>query len=89
MIERNVAINNPTGLHLRPAGVLCNLANSFSCSVNFRVGEDADVYNAKSIICVLGAGVKYGDSITIICDGADEQIAVDTIVSRIESGLEE
>lgn len=89
MISRTIDIKNPTGLHLRPAGVLCNLANHYECSVKFRVGDDPDIFNAKSIICVLGAGVKYGDSITIICEGADEEQAAETIAAKIESGLEE
>ena len=43
----------------------------------------------KSVLSVLGACVKSGDEITLICDGEDEQAAIDALASLIESGLGE
>ena len=34
------------------------------------------------------AGVKTGDELEIICEGADEQEALNAIVALFESGLE-
>ena len=36
MVSAKVVIKNPTGLHLRPAGILCKEAMNFKSSVNFR-----------------------------------------------------
>lgn len=36
MITKKVKITNPTGLHMRPAGIFCNKASEFECSVRFR-----------------------------------------------------
>jgi len=41
------------------------------------------------VLSVLGACVKRGDEITLICDGEDEQAALDALVALIESGLGE
>ncbi|MBQ2425058.1 MAG: HPr family phosphocarrier protein, partial [Lachnospiraceae bacterium] len=67
MVSQNVIIKNPTGLHLRPAGTLCNEALRVPCSVKFQFGNT--VANAKSVLSVLGACVKSGDEITLICEG--------------------
>ena len=51
---------------------------------------DEDVAaNAKSVLSVLGACVKSGDEIELICDGEDEKEAMDAMVSAIADGLGE
>ena len=87
MVSQCVKIINPTGLHLRPAGILCKEALRFPCSVKFQFGNT--VANAKSVLSVLGACVKSGDEITIMCDGTDEEKALTEMVALIESGLGE
>ena len=87
MVSQKVVIINPTGLHLRPAGVLCNEAMKFSSKVTFRHGND--VSNAKSVLSVLGACIKYGSEIELICEGEDEEAALEAMVKIVESGLGE
>ncbi len=87
MVSQKVVITNPTGLHLRPAGVLCNEAMKFTSRVTFRHGND--VSNAKSVLSVLGACIKYGCEIELICEGEDEEAALAAMVSVVESGLGE
>lgn len=87
MVSQKVVIMNPTGLHLRPAGVLCNEAMKFPCKVTFRHGND--VSNAKSVLSVLGACIKSGSEIELICEGEDEEAALQAIVKAVEDGLGE
>jgi phosphocarrier protein len=87
VVSQKVKIINPTGLHLRPAGNLCNEAMKYKCKVTFDYwGNTA---NAKSVLSVLGACIKSGNEITLICDGEDEQEALKALVAYIESGLGE
>lgn len=88
MITKKVKIVNPTGLHLRPAGVLCDTAMEYSCKVTFKTENNYEA-NAKSVLGVLGACVKSGEEIEIICDGDDEEEALSAVVEAIESGLGE
>ena len=74
MVSKKVTIKNPTGLHLRPAGELCKTAMQFK---------------AKSVLSVLGACVKSGDEIELICEGEDEEEALKKMVEAIEAGLGE
>ena len=87
MVSQKVVITNPTGLHLRPAGVLCNEAMKFSSKITFRHGDD--VSNAKSVLSVLGACIKYGCEIELICEGEDEEAALLAMVKLVEGGLGE
>ena len=88
MVSRKVKISNPTGLHLRPAGVFCKTAMDFQCSLKFRTDERG-ISNAKSVLSILGACVKCGDVLEIICDGEDEEKALDTMIKAVEEGLGE
>lgn len=87
MVSKKVVIENPTGLHLRPAGILCKEAMQFKSLItfNFRGGTA----NAKSVLSVLGACIKSGAEIELVCEGEDEEIALKTLVDAIESGLGE
>ena len=88
MIRHKVTITNPTGLHLRPAGIFCNVASRYKCKVEF-VYDDNISANAKSVLSVLGACVKAGDEIELICDGEGEEEAMEAMVEAVESGLGE
>ena len=84
MVSQKVIIKNPTGLHLRPAGILCKEAMKFKSLITFSFrGNTA---NAKSVLSVLGACVKCGDEIEFCCDEAE---ALHSLVAAIENGLGE
>lgn len=87
MVSQKVVIKNPTGLHLRPAGILCKEAMKFKSLITFKYGENTA--NAKSVLSVLGACIKSGDELEFFCEGEDEEIALKTIVEVIEGGLGE
>ena len=78
MVNKKVTVKNPTGLHLRPAGILCNEAMKYQSQITF-------VY----VLSVLGACVKCGDEIELTCEGIDEQEALENLVAAIDSGLGE
>ena len=87
MVSQKVVIKNPIGLHLRPAGILCKVAMQFRSQVTFKYREN--VANAKSVLSVLGACIKAGDEIELICDGEDEAEALQAVITAIENGLGE
>ena len=86
MVSKKVTIKNPTGLHLRPAGILCRTAMLYKSNIALQHKEVSA--NAKSVLSVLGAGVRAGDELEITCEGTDEQEAMEAIVKLFESGLE-
>ena len=87
MVSQKVIIKNPTGLHLRPAGILCKEAMNFKSLITFQYrGNTA---NAKSVLSVLGACIKCGDEIELVCEGEDEEKGLAYLVQMIEDGLGE
>ena len=87
MVSQKVKITNPTGLHLRPAGIFSNIANKFECRITFEY--ENSIANAKSVLSILGAGIKSGDEILLICEGEEEEKALKAKIEAIESGLGE
>lgn len=91
MVNRTVKIKNPTGLHLRPAGLFCKTAMQYSSKITIHKQtkyEDVTA-NAKSVLSVLGACIKSGDEIEIICEGPDEEQAIRSMVQLVEDGIGE
>lgn len=87
MVHQTIRISNPTGLHLRPAGRLCEVALRYESAVTFRHGDTTA--NAKSLLSVLGACIKYGDEVEFICEGPDEEEALAAVTAAIRGGLGE
>ncbi len=87
MVRKRIVINNISGLHLRPTGMLCNMAIRFQSTIHFEFNNG--VTNVKSVLSVLGACVKAGDEIELVCEGPDEEEALAAMIQLIESGLGE
>lgn len=91
MTSKKVIIKNPTGLHLRPAGLFCKTAMQYASKISVvkKTKTEDITANAKSVLSVLGACIKNGDEIEIICDGEDEEEALTKMVEIVEDGLGE
>ena len=76
MISAQVTIHTPHGLHLRPAGELAEEALKYRC----RVKE----ISAKSLLGILSLCIRQDTEITVVCDGMDEQEALEGMVQFIE-----
>lgn len=87
MVNASTVIKNPSGLHLRPAGILCKEALLYKSKISFKIRTTTA--NAKSVLSVLGACVKSGDEITFVCEGPDEEKALAAMVKIVEDGLGE
>ncbi|MDK2809145.1 MAG: HPr component phosphorylation site, partial [Clostridiales bacterium] len=49
------------------------------------IQSDKKTVNGKSVLSVLGAGIKCGDTITIVCDGAGEETALEKLTLLLKS----
>jgi phosphocarrier protein HPr len=81
VIERTVTIVNRLGLHARAAAKLVTAATPFESDV--RVRKDGREVSGKSIMGVMMLAAAKGSQITIIADGSDEQLAVDTLATLV------
>lgn len=87
MYVKEVTVQNQVGLHSRPATFFIQKSNEFKASI--WVEKEERRVNAKSLLGVLSLGILGGTTIRIIADGIDEQVAVESLVSLVESGFTE
>lgn len=85
MFVKDVMVQNQVGLHARPATFFIQKANEFKSSI--WIEREERRVNAKSLLGILSLGIVGGTAIRIIADGADEQLAVDSLVDLVESGF--
>lgn len=85
MVAKRVVVAEPSGLHLRPAGKLCELSLKYQSKIQIRKGDSTA--NAKSVLGLLAARVQQGDEIEIICDGTDEEEALAALVKAVQEGF--
>ena len=87
MVSGTVVVRNESGLHLKPAARFCDEALKYRSTITFTFANMTA--NAKSVLSVLGACVKSGDEIEIVCNGADEEEALANLCKLISEGLED
>lgn len=81
MKKFDFVINDPDGLHARPAANFCKTANEFKSDIN--IIKDGETYEGKSILMVLSMGAVQGDKLEITVDGIDEEEAVKELIKTL------
>ncbi len=78
-------IQDESGIHARPAGLLVRVAQKYSSDI--RIHDGARSADLKRIFAVMGLGIKKGDSITILVSGEDEVPATQALEEFIRVNL--
>lgn len=87
MLSKKFKITHPDGLHLRPATVLCSHSIEFKSNITLKTSNKS--VNAKSVLGLLSALIRYGDDVELICDGPDEDQAMELLGRLFEMGFDE
>lgn len=87
MVKEEVVVIAKSGLHARPANMLIKTAQHFESKVEIEV--ENKIFNAKSLIGILAAGVDCGTKISVVCTGSDETDACRAVVDLIAGGMGE
>jgi phosphocarrier protein len=85
MVSAKVIINNPQGLHARPAGIVAKAASK--CSSDTFLIHDNKRVQMKSILNIMAAALKFGTEIEIECTGETEQADLEKLVSVFENDI--
>lgn len=83
MISKELEIINKLGLHARASTKLTQAAGKFSSEV--WITRNGRRVNAKSIMGVMMLAAAKGSIVTLEANGTDEIVAIDTLVSLINS----
>lgn len=87
MVTREVTIVNPLGLHARAAARFVRLASQYTATV--RVAKGPRELDGKSILGLLLLGAARGSTITIRTEGADAELAADSLAALVADGFGE
>lgn len=78
-------VQDPQGIHARPAGLLAAKAGEFKSTIIIKSkGKEAD---AKKLIRLMTLGVKQGDLLEITVEGEDEELAATELASFLAEKL--
>ncbi|WP_028579485.1 phosphoenolpyruvate--protein phosphotransferase [Desulfogranum japonicum] len=86
-ISIDVVVNNPHGLHARPATYFVDVATDYASDVF--VEYDGNTGNGKSLASLLKLGVTPGKKIRIHAKGADADRVLSNLKKAVDSGLGE
>lgn len=85
MKEFQYVIQDPVGLHARPAGLLVKQAGGFQSKVTVMCnGKSAD---ARKLIMLMSLGIKQGMEVTCQIEGEDEEAAVEALQKFFQENL--
>lgn len=85
MKEFEFVVNDPQGIHARPAGLLVKEAKKFESNIS--VFKGARKGNLKKIFTVMALGVKQGETIKVQVEGADEEQAASTVEAFLKENF--
>lgn len=78
MVEKTVEVLLESGLQARPAAQFVQQANRYSSDLFLE--KDGKKINAKSIMGLMSLAITQGETVTIIADGPDEEVALNDLV---------
>ena len=82
-------VDNPLGLHARPAMLLAQKADEFSSVIKIGRKDRADLVDAKSIMHLLMLAATQGTSLEIVAEGTDEAEAANALADLVRTRFEE
>ena len=86
MVKDMIVIENETGLHARPATEISKEAMKYKSDIKFVV--NGKMANAKSPLMIMAAGIKSKSEMEIICDGEDEEEALEGLKTVIKNQID-
>lgn len=89
MLDAQVKVINPLGLHARAAAQLVRLVGKFKSSVKLKRDDNNVIADAKSILSVLTLAAAQGTKLKIEVEGADEQKALQAVEEIFSNGFGE
>ena len=85
MKEFTHVINDPLGLHARPAGMLVKACAGYASSVS--ITSPTGKADAKRLMAVMRLAAKQGMELTVSVDGADEEKAAAELQAFLQANL--
>ena len=86
MKQFNYVINDPLGLHARPAGMLAKLAKPYADTV-ISVTKGDKTVKASQLMKLMSLAAKNGDEVTVTVEGPEEEAAFEAVKAFFDANL--
>ena len=86
MQQFNYVINDPLGLHARPAGLLAKLAKPYADTV-ITVTKGDKTVKASQLIKLMSLAAKNGDEVVVAAEGPQGEEAIAALKAFFQENL--
>ena len=84
MVQREAYVKSRYGIHARPAFAIHSEASKYQdTEIRLIDPEDNSEVDAKSILSILGMGMKCGEKLIVIAKGNQEEEAAESVAKTI------
>ena len=87
MVTRKMTVQNVIGFHARPISMLIDEKRKFRSKVTISKGMASS--DLEDVMALLKMQCRYGDEISVTCEGDDELACLEALADLIESKLGE
>ncbi|KFI47487.1 HPr family phosphocarrier protein [Bifidobacterium biavatii] len=84
MVTRTITINDPVGIHARPAAQFAQAVTASGCTVTI-AKQGGNPVPAGSILSVMGLGIKQGDAVEVNVEGDNAEAVADNLTNILVS----
>ena len=82
MLSRTLRVGVKTGLDVNMARQMADLAEKYGCTAILKA-KNADI-NMGSLLNIVALGITEGTEVTVCCDGAEEEKALDAYMTLLQ-----
>lgn len=86
MKQFEYTIQDPLGIHARPAGQIAKLAKSYA-DTTITVFQNGAAAKASQLMKLMSLSVKQGDVVTVTAEGASEDAAIEELKNFFQANL--
>ncbi|MBE6122418.1 MAG: HPr family phosphocarrier protein [Solobacterium sp.] len=85
MIELQITVKDPQGIHARPAGRITSALLGYESFVTLWKGEKD--YDVKKLLSFMGSELKCGEQVVIRVEGPDEEKCAEAVKQLFDENL--
>ena len=87
MATRNLVINDPVGIHARPAAMFAQAVTASGQTVTI-AKEGGNAVPAGSILSIMGLGIKQGDTVVINVEGDNAEAVAEGRLDEVREDIQ-